>query len=125
MARKRSPTLTEAELRLMEILWKKGEATVGDVVDALLPEQALAYSTVLTTMRILEQKGYTRHRKKGRAFLYAPVVDRNAARKSAVKFVLHRFFDNSPESLLLNILENEQLDHAELERLKKMIGESE
>ncbi len=125
MARKRSPTLTEAELRLMEILWQKGEATVGDVVDALPPEEPLAYSTVLTTMRILEQKGYTRHRKKGRAFLYAPVVDRNAARKSAVKFVLRRFFDNSTESLLLNILENEHLDPAELERLKKMIGDGE
>ncbi len=125
MARKRSPTLTEAELRLMEILWQKGEATVGDVVDALPPEEPLAYSTVLTTMRILEQKGYTRHRKKGRAFLYAPVVDRNAARKSAVKFVLRRFFDNSTESLLLNILENEHIDPAELERLKKMIGDGE
>ena len=109
----------------MEILWEKGEATVGDVVDALPSEQVLAYSTVLTTMRILEQKGYTRHRKKGRAFLYAPVVDRNAARKSAVKFVLRRFFDNSTESLLLNILENEHLDPAELERLKKMIGDGE
>ena len=125
MARKKSPTLTEAELRLMEILWEKEEATVGDVVDALPKEQALAYSTVLTTMRILEQKGYTRHRKQGRAFLYSPVVDRNDARKNAMKFVLHRFFDNSSESLVLNILENEQLDPAELKRLKKMIQESE
>ncbi len=125
MARKKSPTLTEAELRLMEILWKKGEATVGDVMDALPPKQTLAYSTVLTTMRILEQKGYTRHRKQGRAFLYAPVVDRNTARQSAVKFVLNRFFDNSAESLVLNILENEQLDPEELNRLKKIIGEGE
>ncbi len=125
MARKKSPTLTEAELRLMEILWKKGEATVGDVVDALPGEQVLAYSTVLTFMRILEQKGYARHRKQGRAFLYSPVVDRPSVQRSAVQYVLSRFFDGSPESLVLNILENEQLDPEELKRLKEMIKESE
>ncbi|NKB72204.1 MAG: BlaI/MecI/CopY family transcriptional regulator [Candidatus Latescibacteria bacterium] len=121
MARKKSPTLTEAELRLMDVLWNKGEATVGDVVEALARTQALAYSTVLTTMRILEQKGYIRHRKEGRAFIYAPVVDRNAAQLSAVRHLMSRFFNNSPESLVLNILENEQLDSGELQRLQDMI----
>ena len=123
MARKKSPTLTEAELRLMEVLWDRGEATVGDVVEAFTLTQSLAYSTVLTTMRILEQKGYIRHRKEGRAFIYAPVVDRNTARLSAVRYLMSRFFNNSPESLVLNILENEQLDSRELQRLKDMIEE--
>ena len=124
MPRKQSPTLTEAELRLMEILWDRGEATVGDVVGALAALEPLAYSSVLTTMRILERKGYTRHRKEGRAFVYIPVVDRDAARSRAVRFIMDRFFDRSAESMMLNILKSKELDGDELERLEKMIGES-
>ena len=121
MPRKKSPTLTEAELRLMEILWAKGEATVADAVAAIPKREALAYSTVLTTMRILEQKGYVAHRQEGRAFVYRPVVDRGEARRSAVKHLLSRFFDNSPELLVLNVIDEERLDMAELERLRKLV----
>lgn len=124
MARKKSPTLTEAELRLMEILWEKGAATVSDVVKALPKRLSLAYSTVLTTLRILEHKGYVRHEKHGRAFVYHPVVDRNEACRSAVRYVMSRFFHNSPELLVLNILEDGRIDAEELKRLKKMIEES-
>jgi predicted transcriptional regulator len=122
--RRRSPTLTDAELRLMEILWEKGTATVNEVVDALPRTRALAYSTVLTTFRILEQKGYVNHEKQGRAFVYQPVVDRNQASRNAVNYIVSRFFDNSPELLVLNVLENEKIDPAELERLKKLVEES-
>lgn len=125
MPRRRSPTLTDAELRLMDILWDIGPATVGDVVDALPQHQALAYSTVLTTLRILEQKGYVNHKKQGRAFVYHPIVNRKQASQNAVQYVLSRFFENSPELLLLNVLENENLDPAELERLKSLVAESE
>ena len=124
MPRKGSPTLTEAELRLMDILWEHGEATVGDLVSALAASEPLAYSSILTTMRILERKGYTRHRKEGRAFVYMPIVDRDAARSSAVRFIMERFFDRSAESMMLNILQSKGLDSDELERLKKMIEES-
>lgn len=125
MARKRSPTLTEAELKLMDVLWERGAATVGEVIEALPRRSAPAYSTVLTTLRILEQKGYVRHTKEGRAFIYHPVIDRRAARRRALKYVVSRFFNNSPELLVLNILEHEKIDAAELRRLKKMIEESE
>lgn len=125
MARKKSPTLTDAELRLMEVLWEKGPATVGEVAGALPKRLSLAYSTVLTTLRILEQKGYVRHGRRGRAFVYRPVVDRGAVRRSAIRYVLSRFFQDSPELLVVNILEHEKLDAAELERLRKMIEESE
>ena len=125
MPRRRSPTLTDAELRLMDILWGRGPATVGDVVEALPTSQSLAYSSVLTTLRILEQKGYVRHEKHGRAFVYHPVVNRKQASQNAVQYVLSRFFDNSPELLLLNVLENENLDPLELERLKTLVSESE
>jgi predicted transcriptional regulator len=122
--RRRSPTLTDAELRLMEILWDKGTATVNDVVEALPKTRALAYSTVLTTLRILEQKGYVGHEKQGRAFVYHPVVDRNQASRNAVNYIVSRFFDNSPELLVLNVLENQKIDPVELERLKKLVEES-
>ena len=121
MARRKSPTLTEAELKLMDIIWHQGQATVNDVVDALPKDEKLAYSTVLTTLRILEQKGYLRHHKEGRAFVYEPLVDRKGARKNVVRYVMSRFFDNSAELLVLNLLENGDIDAAELERLKRQI----
>ncbi len=125
MPRKQSTTLTGAELRLMDILWRKGEATVSNVVNALPENQPLAYTTVLTMLRILEQKGYLKHEKQSRAFVYYPVIGRDEARRRAVKDVVSRFFNNSPELLVLNMLEDEQINAEELSRLKQMIQESE
>ena len=125
MARPKSPALTEAELRLMEILWDRGSGTVSDVVEALPPETDLAYSTVLTTLRILEDKGYLRHTKEGRAFVYEPVVEKATAQRSALKHLLTRFFGNRPELLVQNLLEDEELSAAEIRRLKQMIGREE
>jgi len=116
VSRKQSPTLTDGELRLMDVLWKRGRATVAQIVEALSRER-LAYNTVLTLMRILEQKGYVRHEKEGRAFVYVPVVDRTRARSRAVQHLLRRFFDGSPELLMVNMLEHDQVDVSELERL--------
>jgi predicted transcriptional regulator len=121
MARKQSPTLTEAELPIMDILWHKGSAVVTDVVGALA-NSAVAYNTVLTTLRILERKGYVRHTKEGRAFVYHPVVERGEASRKAVRNLVKRFFQDSPELLILNVLEDEQLDEGELARLKRMIS---
>lgn len=123
MARPKSPTLTEAELRLMDVLWKKEAATVRDVVAALPGNEPLAYSTVLTTLRILERKGYVSHEKEGRAYVYQPVVGREDARRSVVRYMMSRFFNNSPEALMLNILENETVDGDVLVRLKRMVDE--
>ena len=121
MARKQSPTLTEAELPIMENLWLKGSAVVTDVVGAL-SNSVVAYNTVLTTLRILERKGYVRHTKEGRAFVYHPVVERGEASRKAVRNLLKRFFQDSPELLILNVLEDEQLDESELNRLKRLIS---
>ncbi|MGO9097670.1 MAG: BlaI/MecI/CopY family transcriptional regulator [Bryobacteraceae bacterium] len=120
MPRKPSPTLTEAELPLMEVLWRKRAATVGEVAEGLPKDKPVAYNTVLTTLRILERKGYARHTKDGRAFVYQPVVDRGQASRSAVRQLLSRFFHDSPEALVLNLLQDEALDERELERLKRM-----
>jgi predicted transcriptional regulator len=124
VARKKSPHLTDAELRLMDVLWDKGSATVSDVADALPNHPALAYSTVLTTLRILENKGFVEHTKDGRAFVYHPLVGREQARESAVTHLVRRFFENSPELLMLNLLDGKKVDAAELRRLRKKIAEA-
>ena len=121
MARKQSPTLTEAELPIMEVLWEKGSAVVTEVV-ARMANPAVAYNTVLTTLRILERKGYVSHTKEGRAFVYHPEVARGEASRKAVRNLMKRFFQDSPELLILNVLEDEQWDEAELARLKKLIS---
>jgi predicted transcriptional regulator len=121
--RAKSPGLTDAELRLMEVVWKKGVATVADVVDGITSDPPLAYSTVLTTLRILENKGYLVHSKQGRAFVYKPAVEREAARDNAIRHLLRRFFDGSPELLLLNLLESKKVDAKDLARLRKRIEE--
>lgn len=125
MARKKTPTLTEGELRLMTIIWRLGEATVAEVTEALPADQPLAYNTVLTTMRILEQKGYLRRMKSGRAHVYQPLISRNQARRHVVRHMVQSFFNDSPELLLLNIIENEELSPEELQHLKKMIDDKE
>jgi predicted transcriptional regulator len=124
LARKKSPNLTEAELRLMDVLWDKGEATVSEVAEALPRELGLAYNTVLTTLRILEEKGFLRHTKskEGRAFVYRPVVGRDEASRTAVRYLVSRFFRNSPELLVLNLLEDEELSRKELRRIRELIG---
>ena len=122
MARKKSQTLTEAELPIMEVLWDKGVATVGEVAEGLSKDRAVAYNTVLTLMRILERKGYVQHTKDGRAFVYQPVVDRGEASRTAVRQLLNRFFNDSPELLVLNLLREENIDEREIERLRGLIG---
>src|SRR5262249_29550787 len=95
-----------------------------DVVEGLPKKVPLAYSTVLTTLRILENKGYLEHIKDGRAFIYRPLVARDQARKSAITHLLRRFFDNSPEQLMLNLIDNHELDSKELKRIRKRIEEA-
>ncbi|HTU83782.1 MAG TPA: BlaI/MecI/CopY family transcriptional regulator, partial [Candidatus Acidoferrales bacterium] len=116
----RSKILTEGELRLMDVLWKRGSATVAEVTEAL-PPPPVAYNTVLTTMRILEQKGYVDHQEAGRAFVYRPLIERSDAAQSAVGQVLSRFFDNNAGSLALRLVESERPSEDELARLKALI----
>ncbi len=120
----KSPTLTEAELRLMDVLWEKGPCTVQNVLEALPARPALAYNSVLTTIRILEKKGYLKHTKDGRAHVYAPVVERKEATRSEISHLVSRFFKNSHELLVLNILEDEKLDRGEVSRLRRMLDEA-
>jgi predicted transcriptional regulator len=112
--------LTDAELRLMEVLWRIGAAKVSDVIDALGPP-ALAYSSVLTTLRILERKGYIAHEQLERAYLYRAVVDRDSAADSAVGHLVTRFFPNSPVELALQLVEKDRPSDDELQRLRALV----
>jgi BlaI family transcriptional regulator, penicillinase repressor len=118
---KQSPTLTEAELRIMDVLWLKGAATVQQVLDWLPEKPALAYNSVLTTIRILEKKGYVRHAKDGRAHIYEAVIGRKEASRSEIRHLVSRFFRDSHEALVLNILEGDGLEAQELARLRQML----
>jgi predicted transcriptional regulator len=122
MPPKRSITLTEAELRLMKVLWTRGESTVSDVASSIADHTPLAYTSVLTTIRILEKKGYLTHRQEGRAFLYLPSIAEHEAGRSEVRHVLQRFFGNSREQLLLSLLGDEEITPQELQRLKQAIA---
>lgn len=102
----------------MEVVWERGAATVQEVVDSHLGREPLAYNTVLTTLRILERKGYLRHTKRGRAFVYHPRVDREQARRRALKDLVRRFFDGSSRELALSLFEEGEVDLGELESLR-------
>jgi predicted transcriptional regulator len=125
LARSKSLNLTDAELRLMEVLWQKESATVSEVVEGLPSAVSLAYSTVITTLRILETKGYVKHTKDGRAFVYQPIVGRSEARQGAVTHLVRRFFEGSPERLVLSLMAEKKIDSKELGRLRKLIEKGE
>ncbi|MGH9503815.1 MAG: BlaI/MecI/CopY family transcriptional regulator [Terriglobales bacterium] len=126
MPRRKSEILTEAELRLMDVLWQKGSATVQQVLDALPEKPALAYNSVLTTIRVLEHKGYLEHIKDGRAHIYRPAMEREEATRSEIRRLVSRFFKNSHELLVLNILEDmgsesKGFEAEELKRLRNLL----
>jgi predicted transcriptional regulator len=106
----------------MAVLWRVRRASVGEVVTAIRRSRAVTYSTVQTILRILETKGYVTHDKVARAFVYEPVVDERQARRRALRHLVRRLFDGSPSLLVLNVLEDEEIDPAEREQLRKLIA---
>jgi BlaI family transcriptional regulator, penicillinase repressor len=122
--RRQSMTLTEAELRIMNVLWLKGSGTVQLVMEYLSEKTPLAYNSVLTTIRVLERKGYVKHAKDGRAHVYAPLVGQKEATRSEIRNLVGRFFKNSHEQLVLNILEDRGIEAEELDRLREMLERS-
>jgi predicted transcriptional regulator len=124
MPRKKSRSLTDAEHRIMEVLWTKGSATVAEVAEALAGKDGTAYTTILTMMRILREKGYLTCRKESRAHVYSPKVDRDTAARKAVNQLLTKFFFGSPSELVLSFLREEEISEKELDELKNKIRES-
>jgi predicted transcriptional regulator len=118
---RQSGTLTEAELRIMNVLWLKGTGTVQQVLDSITEKPVLAYNSVLTTIRVLERKGYLKHLKDGRAHVFTPLVGQQEATRSEIRHLVGRFFKNSHEQLVLNLLEDEGIGPEEIGRLREML----
>jgi BlaI family transcriptional regulator, penicillinase repressor len=124
LARSKSVTLTEAELRIMNVLWERGSATVHEVLEALPAKPALAYNSILTIVRILEKKGYVKHVKDKRAHVYIAEVGRKDATRFEIRHLVSRFFGDSHEQLVLNVLEESSIDSEELSRLRQILERS-
>ena len=122
--RRRSPALTDAEARVMSVLWHQRTASVADVVATLRKKRAVSYSTVQTILRILEEKGYVSHEKVARAFIYRPRVNERQARRRALRHLVLHLFNGSPSLLVLNVLEDDHIEAEELHRLKRLVGEA-
>jgi predicted transcriptional regulator len=105
----------------MNVLWVKGSGTVQQVLDSIMEKPAIAYNSVLTTIRVLERKGYLKHLKDGRAHVYSPVVGQQEATRSEIRHLVSRFFKNSEEQLVLNLLEDQGLEAEEIGRLREML----
>jgi len=108
----------------MNVLWLKGSGTVQLILESLPEKPSLAYNSVLTTIRVLERKGYVKHSKDGRAHVYAPLVGQKEATRSEIRHLVSRFFRNSHEQLILNVLEDQGIDADELDRLRAMLERS-
>ena len=105
----------------MSVLWSLGSATVSEVQDRL--PDPLAYTTVLSLMRTLEEKGYVRHEEEGRAFRYYPLVDWRSAGRGELRSLLSKVFKGSPELLLLQLLADRELDEEQLRRIRDLVDE--
>ena len=120
MARATSKTLTEAEQRVMDVLWRCDEASVRDVADTLAQERDVAYNTVLTILGILHKKKYVEFRRDGRAHIYRAVISENEAQREAVDNLVSRFFGGSSNAFAQYLVDENAIDPNELQRLKSM-----
>lgn len=121
---KSRPLLTDAELRIMRVLWARGESAVMDIVKAITRPE-LARNTVMTTLGVLERKSYVRHRVEGRTFIYRAVVGEDAVRGSALDSVLKRFFNGSAEQLVVKLLDGKFVSDADRKRIQQILDEAE
>ena len=121
--RAKSPTLTEQELEIMKIVWKREQATVRDVYEDLLERRKIAYTTVMTMMKILEQKKYLRKSQDDRAYVYRPSQPKNKVIKGMVHEFVDRVFNGSAEPLLVHLLEDRKLSANDLNEISRMVRE--
>src|SRR5436309_14530195 len=117
-------TLSRRERQIMDILYRRGRATAGEVMDQLAGDPN--YSTVRTQLRVLEDKGHVRHEEEGLRYVYAPAVPRHAARKSALKHLVETFFDGSAEQVVAAVLGGEasRLSDDDLERISELVAKA-
>lgn len=116
-----SPAFTDRELDIMQVLWERGPSTVTEVREHLTDD--LAYNTVLTMLRILEEKGFAGRSEEGRAHRYHALVEKEVAGRSAIKRLVDGLFGGSPELLLTNLVNDKKLKRADIERLRKALDD--
>jgi predicted transcriptional regulator len=121
MPRPRQPGLTENELEVMHVLWKQSPLTVSDLLNYIQRKPMPAYTSLLTLVQAMEKKKYIKHQKNGKAFAYFPVLKQEKFLISEIKRVAKRLFRGSPGTLVLNLVENEQLSEDEIEALKQLL----
>lgn len=121
MARPKSPIPTKAEREILEILWTKEHASAREVTEALSKIKAVAFTTVQTMLKILDDKGFITHRSEGRTFIYRPAISRSQVRNSALRQLLGQFFNGSPQALAQHLIEEHRVDLAELEALQTQV----
>jgi predicted transcriptional regulator len=114
-------TFTDRELDVMGVLWERGPSTVSEVREGLSDD--LAYTTVLTVLRVLEEKGHVGHEEEGRAHRYFPRVQRSEAGQSALRRLTRKVFRGSPELLLTQLVSDRELSEADLLRMRKLLDE--
>ncbi|WP_312681276.1 BlaI/MecI/CopY family transcriptional regulator [Stenotrophomonas chelatiphaga] len=124
MARPVSSMLTDSERRILEVLWKKKEASVREVADELSRSKPVAYTTVLTMFKVLDKKGLVHHRTEGRAFIYSAAISRGEARRQALENLLRSFFNDSPSVLAQHLIEEHDMDADELAALQKRVDDA-
>jgi predicted transcriptional regulator len=123
MAKPQDKMLTEVELELMTILWKMGEGSVNDVLTQLPKDRELAYTSVSTMLRILEQKRVLTTRKEGRGHVYIPVLKKAEYESKTVKHVLERVFDGTPVALVRQLLDSVEVDEKDIAAIKRMLAD--
>lgn len=111
---------SEREVELLKVLWRLGEASVRQVLDELAPRGELAFNTIQTQLRIMEDKGLVRHRAVGRTFIYRPVY----SREEASSRFLNKVFDGAVRDLVLTLLRSQKFDPTELDELQRLISEA-
>src|SRR6266436_6012879 len=121
--RPRSSTLTEQELEIMKIVWERESATVRDIYEALLERRKVAYTTVMTMMKILEAKGYLKKRRQDRAFLYRPAHPKNKVIGGMIREFINRVFNGSAEPLLVHLVQERHIREKDLQKLARLIEE--
>ena len=120
--RPRSSTLTEQELEIMKIVWQLEKATVRDVYEALLERRKIAYTTVMTMMKILEQKEYLKKSQEDRAYVYRPSRPKNQVIRGMVREFVDRVFNGSAQPLLLHLVEDRQVTEKELKEIEGILS---
>jgi len=121
MARPASKHPTELELEILKVLWRDGPSTGQAVRNALAPQRDLAYTSVMTILGIMLEKGYVRRKKDGASFLYRARVSEQATARGMLRDLVARVYDGSVEAVLVNLLESSDLDREEIQRLRRLL----